>query len=284
MTNDDQSPPQDTPEPTGRIPAQSGTPTPGGRTGEGGPATLLPAKEEPSSASRAPRGSRLDPAGRPAVTEQAADQRATVRRAQRRRARRMELTRRQFVRMSFWGSMGIGVSGALAAFLAFFWPRGLQGFGGPVPVAAELVPAAGDPPVRVFRGKFWLSHLRPGEGEYGGFGEVGAGGLVALWWKCPHLGCTVPWNSTFNFEGVSGWFRCPCHGSTYTTAGVRVFGPAPRPMDTMAITVNDDGSLIVDTGARTKGGEDNPTRAVPYRFGSASAGPSAGSQEETPSA
>ena len=63
---------------------------------------------------------------------------------------------------------------------------------------------------------------------------------------------------------MTGWFRCPCHGSTYTRAGIRVFGPAPRPMDTMAITANPDGSLTVDTGRIVKGGEDNPQRTVPY--------------------
>jgi cytochrome b6-f complex iron-sulfur subunit len=99
---------------------------------------------------------------------------------------------------------------------------------------------------------------------HAGFGEPGPGGLLAMWWKCPHLGCTVPWRPDFTFEGETAWFRCPCHGSTYTKAGIRVFGPAPRPLDTMAVTVNDDGSLTVDTGSITKGGPDNPKRAVPY--------------------
>ena len=74
----------------------------------------------------------------------------------------------------------------------------------------------------------------------------------------------MPWRPDFAFEGETGYFRCPCHGSTYTKAGVRVFGPAPRPLDTMAITVNVDGSLTVDTGVITKGGTDNPKRTVPY--------------------
>jgi Rieske Fe-S protein len=73
----------------------------------------------------------------------------------------------------------------------------------------------------------------------------------------------MPWRSGFQFEGQTGWFRCPCHGSTYNKAGVRVFGPAPRPMDTMAITVNEDGSLSVNTGEITLGGPDNPGRATP---------------------
>ena len=102
--------------------------------------------------------------------------------------------------------MGFGLTGALAAFLSFFWPRGVQGFGGKVPVSATLVPEAGEDPVRITTGKFWLSHLEAGAGTHGGFGFEGDTGLLALWWKCPHLGCTVPWRGAFNFEGVTGWF------------------------------------------------------------------------------
>ncbi|MCL6645912.1 MAG: Rieske 2Fe-2S domain-containing protein, partial [Dehalococcoidia bacterium] len=116
-------------------------------------------------------------------------------------------------------------------------------------------------------GKFWLVNLNGPEGDVLQVG--GTGGLLALYWKCPHLGCTVPWNPAFNgagvnFPGIIGWFRCPCHGSTYSNAGIRVFGPAPRPMDTMAIRVNSDGSVSVNTGQITGGAADNPLRAVPY--------------------
>ena len=61
------------------------------------------------------------------------------------------------------------------------------------------------------------------------------GGLLALYQKCVHLGCTVQWLATFDFQNQTGWFRCPCHQSTYTKAGVRVFGPAPRSLDTFEI-------------------------------------------------
>ena len=268
MTDESQPPPDDAP------PQETGlTPAAGAGTGEGGPPRLREAPPEPSGAGRPPRAPHLTGATerRPAITDEPAQERAIVQRAQRRRARRREVTRRQFVRSTFWGTLGLTVTASVGGFLAFFWPRGLQGFGGTIPVSADLVPEPGDPPARIFNGKFWLANLKEGEGPYGGFGIPGPGGLLALWWKCPHLGCTVPWRSDFTFEGVLGWFRCPCHGSTYTKAGVRVFGPAPRPMDTMAITLNDDGSLVVDTGAITKGGEDNPQRSVPYGFGPAAA-------------
>lgn len=262
MTTDNDPRPDDTNEaaPNGDTEGTAAS----GATGEGGQQSIVPSADQPSSGGRPQRAPHLDTERRPTVTDEAPPERAMVTRAQRRRAQAMEVTRRQLMKVSFWGVLGFGLTGALSTFLAFFWPRGVQGFGGTIPVSATLVPEAGDDPVRVTIGKFWLVNLRPEEGTHGGFGDTGEGGLVALWWKCPHLGCTVPWRPTFNFEGVQGWFRCPCHGSTYTKAGVRVFGPAPRPLDTMAVSVNADGSLTVDTGNIRKGDQDNPQRAVPY--------------------
>ncbi|MCL1693619.1 MAG: Rieske 2Fe-2S domain-containing protein [Actinomycetia bacterium] len=39
------------------------------------------------------------------------------------------------------------------------------------------------------------------------------GTTVSLNWKCPHLGCKVPWCES------SGQFECPCHGSVFNRAG-----------------------------------------------------------------
>ncbi|HWO93414.1 MAG TPA: ubiquinol-cytochrome c reductase iron-sulfur subunit [Dehalococcoidia bacterium] len=192
------------------------------------------------------------------------EDRIVTRKTRERTGEQREVTRRAVLRTGFFGTMG-----AIAALGAYqlwnmLWPRGLTGFGGVINVSAERVPQAGADPVRIIEGKFWLVNLQADEGTFGQFGQAGQGGVLALYQKCPHLGCTVPWRPTFVFEGQEGWFRCPCHGSTYTKAGVRVFGPAPRPMDTMAVTVNGDGSVSVDTGAITLGDVDNPQRAVAY--------------------
>ena len=146
--------------------------------------------------------------------------------------------------------------------LDFLYPRNVRGFGGPVPAGNVADYVKGADPVPNSEGQFWMANLDPAESRLGGTG--GADGLLALWRKCPHLGCTVPWRSTFSYEGDSeGWYRCPCHGSTYTKSGVRVFGPAPRSMDTMAIEIDSAGNITVQTGAITPGGPDNPERAVP---------------------
>lgn len=83
--------------------------------------------------------------------------------------------------------------------------------------------------------------------------------VVALWQRCPHLGCRVAWCES------SGEFDCPCHGSRFSRAGDHRAGPAPRGLDRFAVEVVDD-VVLVDTGTRTKGPPpgteslDEPTR------------------------
>lgn len=182
-----------------------------------------------------------------------------------------KVARRSFLRASAFAGLTLFVGSMLSSFLGFFNLRSPTGFGAPVTVPASSIPRPGAEPVRVPEGKFWLVNLQGTEGDV--FGVGATGGLVALYWKCPHLGCTVPWAGGFDggtvaFPGITGWFVCPCHGSTYSRAGVRVFGPAPRSMDTFLIAVNSDGTLTVNTRAITSGAATpaNPLRAVPYNL------------------
>ena len=168
------------------------------------------------------------------------------------------VSRRRMLLTGFWASMGAMAAGIGACSLDLIYPTKVTGFGGQVNVPAAAVPPPGQK-VQIPEGRFWLVNLTA---------EQGGPGLLALWWKCPHLGCTVPWVPAFIWPDPAtgalkqGWFRCPCHGSTYTDAGIRVYGPAPRSLDTMAITVSGSGDLTVDTGARINGATDNPDRAI----------------------
>ena len=72
------------------------------------------------------------------------------------------------------------------------------------------------------------------------------GGLRALYQKCPHLGCRVPFCST------SQQFECPCHGSMYNVIGEYLAGPAPRGMDRFEISIQ-NGRVLVDTSALVDG-------------------------------
>lgn len=186
---------------------------------------------------------------------------ASVPGAQARRPEGAATSRRNFIRASFWGGLGLALLGTVASILDFLYPRGIKGFGGPVPAGNVADFPKGGSPKHFITGQFYLVNLDSSETRSGG--SDGGDGLLALWHRCPHLGCTVPWRTGFTYDDEQGWFRCPCHGSTYTKAGIRVFGPAPRSMDTMKVDIDANGNITVQTGDRTTGGSDNPERAQP---------------------
>lgn len=77
------------------------------------------------------------------------------------------------------------------------------------------------------------------------------GSLLALYQKCPHLGCRVPFCSS------STRFECPCHGSVFNIKGEYLEGPSPRGMDRFSISVKGD-KVVVDTGSLVEG----PARGI----------------------
>jgi len=153
--------------------------------------------------------------------------------------RRSFWSRRTLLRFSGWGVMLALVGQWTVGFGTFFWPKKVGAFGGDVNAGAPGDLKVGD--VKDFQeAKFFLSHVPEG--------------LVALYKKCPHLGCTVPWKADEVSEDPiepKGRFHCPCHGSIYDRYGNIISGPAPRPMDLFAVTIR-DGKVYVNT---------NPTQA-----------------------
>ncbi len=159
-------------------------------------------------------------------------------------------TRRGLLAFFGWATIALVALQATVAFLFFFWPRKTGTFGSKVSVGSPNDFKVGD--VKYFvEGKFYLSRLEEG--------------FMALYQRCPHVGCTVPWRPEFELPnvapGVKGLFRCPCHGSTYLRNGQIIFGPAPRPMDYMAIT-NEGGKLMVNTGAIKRRDKWDPAQAL----------------------
>lgn len=138
-----------------------------------------------------------------------------------------EVTRRKFLGWAFGASV-VGLFGqAGAALLGFFKPR-LEpgGFGSKIGAGRveEFKPGTIS---HVQKGRFYLSRLEDGS-------------MLALWHRCTHLGCTVPWRED---EGI---FHCPCHSSLFNTVGEVLGGPAPRPLDLFPIEIV-DGHVVVDT-------------------------------------
>jgi cytochrome b6-f complex iron-sulfur subunit len=168
---------------------------------------------------------------------------------------------------------GIAIAGAtgVATILNFAYPRVRKPPDGKFVVDTSDLPEPGAPPFMHKQGKFALVNLLPGEGAEDAEGAASPGGVLALSRRCTHLGCTLPWNQSWLFtspyqgETVTGWFRCACHGTTYTKAGVKVFGPAPRSADILGIRIRRDGSIVVDTKDVREGAFDNPLRATPLK-------------------
>lgn len=103
--------------------------------------------------------------------------------------------------LSFWGLIKFG------ALLSFFYPvfRFVKFYIPPKPrfVRVEKKLLVGD------------VHLDP---DFILF--VGKNKAWAVSRKCTHLGCRL------NFSEEAGHLICPCHHSKFTTAGIRVAGPA----------------------------------------------------------
>jgi cytochrome b6-f complex iron-sulfur subunit len=68
--------------------------------------------------------------------------------------------------------------------------------------------------------------------------------LYALLAVCTHLGCL-----THYFAGEE-LFKCPCHGSNFSLEGDVVAGPAPVPLYRLALSLGDDGQIVVDKARR----------------------------------
>ena len=74
-------------------------------------------------------------------------------------------------------------------------------------------------------GSAWVVEI---EGELHAFSTV-----------CPHLGCAVDWSAEV------GKFKCPCHRSAFAVDGTPEEGPAPRPLDTLAIEPREGGLIAI---------------------------------------
>ncbi len=154
------------------------------------------------------------------------------------------VSRREFFRRSLLASVGLFGAQFGAASLAFLWPNLRGGFGSVI----ELGVSPEDVKLRIDQdrvpfyfgaGRFYIVkyEVDPIPEIYKGLVQDS---LIALYQKCVHLGCRVP------FCAQSQWFECPCHGSKYNIAGEYRDGPAPRSLDRFKLSVV-NGTVQVDT-------------------------------------
>ncbi|MDT5242728.1 MAG: hypothetical protein QOD36_104 [Mycobacterium sp.] len=104
-------------------------------------------------------------------------------------------------------------------------PAAPSASGGPAP-AAKAIAKTSDVPVGsgVIVGEVVVT--QPSAGEFKGFSA-----------KCTHKGCTVD-------KVVDGTIDCPCHGSKFNLDGTVAKGPAQKPLEAQAVTVQGDSIVL----------------------------------------
>ena len=164
------------------------------------------------------------------------------------------VSRRMFFNRTAVTLMGASVGAFGASVLAFLWKGAEGGFGSKInagrvdDVISNI--RANDGFLYIAEARAWLTEYPKGSlgnarAVYANQAPVLAGmeaGIVAIYQKCPHLGCRVPECKS------SQWFECQCHGSQYNRVGEKKGGPAPRGMDRFGVSVT-NGQLSIDTGA-----------------------------------
>lgn len=137
-------------------------------------------------------------------------------------------TRRDVQTRSAWALLGASLLATVGGFVRLLFPR-----------------VRGDPPTKVVLGRpddfavgevserFKRSHRLILVREETGF--------YALRSVCTHLGCVPAWSAG------QEKFKCPCHGSGFHRDGVNFEGPAPRPLERLAIALDAQQHLVVDT-------------------------------------
>lgn len=168
------------------------------------------------------------------------------------------VTRREFLNRAILLVLAVPVLGTLSiALIGFLWPTGKGGFGGQITVGTKLsdildtIAAESRPfyaaEARAFIVPYPSEDLDAAKAAYGAAQVEGSGmdqGIVALYQRCVHLGCRVP------FCDSSQWFECPCHGSKYNRVGEKRGGPAPRGLDRFPVLINGD-TLTINTNLST---------------------------------
>jgi cytochrome b6-f complex iron-sulfur subunit len=155
------------------------------------------------------------------------------------------ISRRDFFRSGLLASLGVFAAQFGGASIAFLWPK-LSGFGSvlTVPDTLEAIKdqiQSTKAPYYYGAGRFYLiGYNGTGDKPGGPYDGIVADGLMAIYQKCAHLGCRVP------FCDQSRWFECPCHGSKYNYAGEWQLGPAPTGLHRFKATVEGT-SVKVDT-------------------------------------
>jgi cytochrome b6-f complex iron-sulfur subunit len=138
------------------------------------------------------------------------------------------VSRRDFLKTvwAFFG--GLAALEAGGVLIAYLQPRLAEGEFGSIIAAGNVDDFPANSVTHISNGRFYIVRLPDG-------------GFLAVYHRCTHLGCTVPWDQT------AQKFVCPCHNSQFDMEGSVENPPAPRALDLFPVSI-EDGLVKVDTG------------------------------------
>lgn len=153
-----------------------------------------------------------------------------------------KINRRDWIKITWaaLGSLTVLEFGGLT--LAYLQPRLATGEFGGIITAGNVDDFPPGSVTHIPDGRFYLARLQDG-------------GFMALYQRCTHLGCSVPWDQTAEA------FICPCHSSQFTTQGEVLNPPAPRPLDLFPIDIV-DGQVQIDTSKPIQRQAFDPSQVV----------------------
>ena len=175
-----------------------------------------------------------------------------------------EMSRRSFMRRMLGVGVGILSLEFLGGTFAFLWPNLTEGLGADITLgtADDVISQAPEWPEGLpyiyNQANLFFVNVPAAKARVEGNGTVSSPvadpgadvdealpladrSVIALWRKCPHLGCQVP-----QLCDQSQWFECLCHGSKYSVLGEKRDGPAPRGMARFTVIV-ENGAYVVRT-------------------------------------
>lgn len=153
-----------------------------------------------------------------------------------------KISRRDMLKTTWAALGGLAALEMGVISMTYMQPRLAEGeFGGVISVG-KVEDFPNGSVTHIANGRFYLARLEDG-------------GFLALYQRCTHLGCSVPWDQN------AGGFICPCHSSSFSVEGDVLNPPAPRPLDLFAVNIT-DGVVKVDTSKPFQRSHFSPEQVV----------------------
>jgi len=169
------------------------------------------------------------------------------------------MSRRIFMRRMLGAGAALLSVEFLGGTLAFLWPQFRSGLGAKfrigrlADIAVQQPSFANGWPYAFAPARAFLVNVPAAKelalGHEASIPDPTADQLLALWRRCPHLGCQVP-----QLCDSLKRYTCLCHGSTYNILGEKLKeGPAERGMDRFPVSIDEDGVVVIDTATIVAG-------------------------------